>query len=357
MDITTTQMIALLRCSLNGHNPEPLPCSTEEWEKLYWLARKHGVVTMINDIIEKLPPDRQPQGDIALSWPLSADRTRYHYARQAEVLEKLRQKASAQGLRILVLKGIGLSRLYPVPSSRACGDIDLLFLPLSRQSFDAGNRLLGINDNKVHGKHTETIIDGVPVENHLTFLDLNYASQKSAEQYIRSSLSDVTSEGFLPPMADMVYLLMHTVSHFTAQFKLPLRNILDWGMFLQANRKVLSPQECHHVMRQIGMTDAFNMLTQMAGEFIGTDLSDFISKPIRRRDADRMRGLILDKKHIEYIPKGLSPIQRFMTRISRNNHNRWLYRYLPSSRRERIKKNYRHLIRKIKHRRKIDTNH
>ena len=99
MDITTQQMLSLLRSSLNATQPNLLPANDGEWEKLFWLARKHGVVTMINDAIEQLPPQQQPQGDIALSWTLSAERTHYHYKHQAEVLDAIRGRADADNLR------------------------------------------------------------------------------------------------------------------------------------------------------------------------------------------------------------------------------------------------------------------
>ena len=342
MDHITSLMLALLRGSLNNTPPDQLPTTTDEWAQVYWLARKHGVVTMINDVIERLPEEQQPQGDIALSWSLSAERTRYHYEHQSQVLDTLRSNAADQGLKVLVLKGLSLSRYYPVPSSRACGDIDIAFLPLTRDNFQRGNTLLGIPDGKIHGKHTETTVEGVPVENHLQFLDLNYKSQIRAEQYIKDSLDLVTDEGFLPPMADMVYLLMHTICHITAKFKLPLRNIIDWGMFLKGNQQMLDPAECHRLIRRIGMEPAFNMLTYLAAEFTGTDLSRYIRGRLPRRDIERMRMLMLQKDYREPLPKGLKPFQLFVLRFRRNRQSRWLYRYLPSTFVERTRNNLKH---------------
>ena len=346
MDITTQQMLSLLRSSLNGTSPDLLPTTEGEWEKLFWLARKHGVVTMINDAIEQLPPNRQPQGDIALSWTLSAERTRYHYNHQAEVLGAIRSRADAEGMRLGLIKGMSLSRYYPTPCSRACGDIDIFFLPLSWQNYERGNALFGSPDAALDGKHAEFSVDGVQVENHLHFLDLNYRSQRRAERYIVASLQDITPEGYLSPMGNFVYLLMHTVCHLTAKYKLPLRNILDWGIFLKAHSEVLNPTDCHRVMRRIGMVPAYNMLTFLAGEFIGTDLGKFILDPIRQNDVDRMRELILDKKYLDHVPTGLNPVQRFRVRWQRNRERRWLYRYLPSTAIERVCGNLAHLVTK-----------
>lgn len=332
MDSTTRNMLALLRASLNNSTPDITSLDTDEWERIFWLARKHGVVTMINDAIELLPPEQQPQGDIALSWTLSAERTRYHFNHQQQVLHLIDQKAKAENLPYILLKGMSLARLYPHPDSRPCGDIDICF----PNNYERGNTLLGCPDAQIVGKHAETEIDGVTIENHLQLLDLHYRSQRRAEQYIWNAINHSTDGHFLSPMSNMVYLLMHTVSHLTAKYKLPLRNILDWGIFLRANRNTLNPTECHKVLHHIGMVDAFELLTHIAAEFIGDNLSMFILSPLRQDDVERMRELILTKKYLDPVPKGLPLPKYILARMRRNRHRRWLYRYLPSSRPERI---------------------
>ena len=108
METTTQNMLTLLHISLSGKKPDIPVFSYKEWEDIYWLARKHGVVTMINDAIEMLPPDHQPQGDIALSWTLSAERTRYHFNHQAEVLQRIDSKAQAEKALELKCNSLGL---------------------------------------------------------------------------------------------------------------------------------------------------------------------------------------------------------------------------------------------------------
>lgn len=341
MDKTIDLLLHLLRCSLNSTMPDPsLQISEEEWTSLFWLARKHGVVTMINDVIEQMPPAQRPQGDIALSWALSADRTHYHYARQQKVLDKITLQAKEEGLDIILIKGMTLSKLYPHPNSRSCGDIDIYF----PSNYQKGNLLLGAPDAMVDGKHSEMAVDGVTVENHLHFLDLHYRSQKRAEAYILQSLPQASPDGELPPMANMVYLLMHTVSHLTAKIKLPLRNVVDWGMFLNAYKEQLSPSECHKVLRHIGMVDAFNLLTQLAAEFIGADLSAYIIGTVRQDDAKRMREMILNKSYMESRPKISNPITYLKVRLQRHRQRRWLYRYLPANAFERTFSRIKHLF-------------
>lgn len=328
---TTALMLHILQCSLNGESPTLPQLTSEDWTKLYWLARKHGVVTILYDVISQLPAEQQPTGDTSLSWPLSAERTRYHFHRQEKVLESIRRKAAEENIPLVIVKGMGLAKLYPNPSSRACGDIDLFF----PHNYAKGNAILGCPDAKLDGKHAEMAVDGVTVENHLRFLDKHYLSQRRAERFIQRHIDNISPDGDLPPMANLVYLLMHTVSHLTAKIKLPLRNFLDWGIFIRANQAQLDPAECHRVMRRIGMNDAFNMLTLLAGEFIGTDLSHYVDKKINPDDVNRMRQMILTKGYMPPLDRSLPLFKRISTRISRNKERRWLYRYLPSNTFER----------------------
>ncbi len=333
MEQTTELMLQLLRASLNGSTPNLPPLPYSEWERIYWLSRKHGVVTMVFDAIERLPEEEKPHGDIALSWELSAERTRYHFAHQAQVLEAIKKKASEIGIPLILIKGMTLAKLYPRPDSRACGDIDIYF----PNNYQKGNHLLGNPEAGLDGKHAEVVIDGVTVENHLHFLDLNYRSQRKAEQYIIGSLHQATPDGELCPMANMVYLLMHTVCHLTAKYKLPLRNVIDWGIFLRAHQSQLDPAECHRLMRKINMEPAFNALTYLASELVVTDISQYIQKEkLRMEDMTKLRDMILDQSFVPPVPKEFKRLKRIIARYKRNRQRRWLYRYLPSSASERL---------------------
>lgn len=342
---TMDVMFLLLKASLQ----EAEPCLEQDvdWLRLFGVARRHGVVTLLYDAILRLPPERRPQGDTALSWALSAERTRHHFAHQAEVLRTLAQRARAAGLPLLIVKGMDLAKLYPVPDSRACGDIDVYFF----DRYDEGNALLGDAGARLDGKHAEVTVDGVTVENHLTLLDQAFRRQRRAEQYIVSTLPQATQDAegvyHLAPTGAMVYLLMHTVSHLTGKYKMPLRNLLDWGLFLDAHRAELSPVECRRVVRRLGMTDAFDMLTALAGEFTGCCLDDYVAGRVRGKDLRRMRRLTVERDYLPHVPEELAFFEQLRLRLRRHRQRRWLYRYLPVTPAERMSNIFRQQWRKM----------
>ncbi len=341
MDTEIQIMIELVRSSLNGGTPALVPGDEEGWKRLFHLSRKHGVVTIVNDAIERLPEEQKPKGDIALSWALSADRTREIYSRQETVLKHIQAKSAAAGLRVIVLKGLSLSRLYPTPSSRACGDIDLYF----PGAYEEGNRLFAGGEKQLVGKHSEFEVEGVTVENHLHFLDLHYRSQRRAEEYIRTAAESSGCGSELPPYAGMMFLLMHTISHITATDKLALRNVIDWGLYLEKHEDELSPAECRRLMEHIGMTASFDLLTQLAGDITGADLSRYIVRKVRQRDYERMRRLILTKSYSEHVPKNLPIAETLKIKVGRYRQRRWLYRYLPATTSERRVATFKQVLR------------
>lgn len=342
MTQTTDLLLYLLRCSLNGSRPHIAPLPADGWKQLFDLAHAHGVVALTNDAIERLPEEQRPQGNIAFSWALSAERTRHHFARQQRLLASLRRQAEEAGIPMVVIKGMSLARLYPRPDSRACGDIDIYF----PGNYQQGNALLGCPQAEIDGKHAHAEIDGIPIENHLHFLDLHYTSQRRAERYIVRSLRKPFAGNELPTMANMVYLLMHTVCHLTAKDKVTLRNILDWGLFLREHQKELSPAECRRVMRHIHMEPAFNILTALAADFVGADLSAFVDRDnLRPDDVERMRHLLLQRHYLPPVPPELRHFKRLLARYRRNRQRRWLYRYLPSNALERTCNNIINLFR------------
>lgn len=94
------------------------------------MAADQGVCAVIGDGMERLPEELRPPRELRLRWALTAERQEKRYRRQQEKAAKMAAVFAENGIRLLLLKGLGLSRNYPVPAHRECGDIDIyLFGP------------------------------------------------------------------------------------------------------------------------------------------------------------------------------------------------------------------------------------
>lgn len=102
---------------------------------------------------------------------MTAERQEKRYRRQQEKTAKMAAAFAENGIRMLVLKGLGLSRDYPVPAHRECGDIDIYLFGAS----DEGDRLLlqmGAQPYFDVPKHSSHTWDGILIENHRTILNV-----------------------------------------------------------------------------------------------------------------------------------------------------------------------------------------
>ena len=112
------------------------------WERIYRMAADHGLSAVVWDGICRLPAAQQPPRETRIRWALSAEKLEERYRHQQQTASKLAARFSEEGLRMLLLKGLGLSRDYPLPEHRECGDIDIYLYGQS----DKGDRVLHEGD-------------------------------------------------------------------------------------------------------------------------------------------------------------------------------------------------------------------
>ena len=113
-------LISLGRADSFEKDPTP-----EVWDVLFNMARLQSMVGVLYDGVVKLPEHQRPPQEIMDKWRKLADMTADIYRRHQERIGELEPVLERAGLRGCILKGTGLSRLYPVAERRLCGDIDL----------------------------------------------------------------------------------------------------------------------------------------------------------------------------------------------------------------------------------------
>ena len=89
------------------------------WERIYRMAADHGLSAVVWDGIRRLPTAEPPPRETRIRWALSAEKLEERYRHQQQTASKLAARFSEEGLRMLLLKGLGLSRDTP---SRSTGN-------------------------------------------------------------------------------------------------------------------------------------------------------------------------------------------------------------------------------------------
>ena len=230
-------------------------------QKIYQITSAHGIAAVAWDYIQRKDADEKLALDLQslskadqIRWMVTVEQVERKYEHQKSVIAKLAKFFAQHGIKMMILKGYGLSLNYPVPNHRQCSDIDI-WLFEEKCAEDGSVERYGVQqkaDKLLHehynipideGKHHHTVfyIDGVMVENHYDFLNIHaHCSNRDIEDRLwkltRQPMEVVEVDGaevYLPsPDFHALFILRHSASHFAAE-RISLRHLLDWKFFVE----------------------------------------------------------------------------------------------------------------------------
>lgn len=255
-------LFSLLKTSLCFSNREAFSVIPKDidWSSLVNLAARQGVLCVARDGLVQMPGISRK---LLIRWELSVQKLEARNRKQREVIKELVALFKENGIEMLLLKGIGLSELYPDPYHRECGDIDFFLFG----DYEKGNKViedLGIEVEKEGSKHSKFYFKGVPVENHKTFLNVECTqTDKNLEKYLHETLTEqgydtIIIEGVQVriPVPDFtaIFLTRHNITHFLAS-GLVLRHFCDLALFFEKNRERIDFVSFEKIMREEGQYD------------------------------------------------------------------------------------------------------
>ena len=290
-------MLEFVRAAVLERDPI-IPRGAEiDWGKLMDMSAEHGLLALVWDGICKLPQELQPPRQQRINWGLSAQETYKTFDSQVKVLKKIINTCEMSGMRLLLLKGLGLSSLYPRPQARLCSDIDIFLF----DDYEKGNQIWNSYLVKEIGKHSTIYLDGIMIENHNNFLEPNTIQKRKIIRYIKSSLSDVirTDGGYyvLPIMTNLVFLTFHTLKHFQEGLTIPIRNIVDFALFLNNNSDSINSTECSRILKDLNLIKGFELLRYFSKLILQFDFEDYHFYTIPESDRAIFEQTLLIEKH------------------------------------------------------------
>lgn len=195
------------------------------WHGMFRLAAAHGVAGVVWPVVGRLSGAAAPPREVRLAWACHVQQLEKRWLAQRDAVVRLAALSREEGLPMLLLKGYGLSRLYPVPALRPCGDVDVWFFGRRREADRCLAERFGPPERAFDGHHTTFRIGRVAVENHACFFDpRTHASNVRLEPLLeRLAVSgpaavDVGGERVLLPSPQFgaLHLLRHAAVHFAA---------------------------------------------------------------------------------------------------------------------------------------------
>lgn len=274
-------LFALLRTAIWQRQPETElfdGIDARQWQRVYSLAVRQGVLAVAFDGISRLPKELHPSFDIKIQWGYNAEFATEKYRCQYTAALDLGRIFADNGIRMMLLKGIGMSLYYPNPSHRQFGDIDIYLF----DKFDEGNeviRRLGIKVDGSYYRHYEFPFKKFNVENHRYFVETHINRTNGyIEQELEKTLDNVRNnselENIVLPSADFnaLFLARHASWHF-ARESICLRDLCDWALFLHNEIDDIDIDAYMHRLRESGLEKFVSILTDICRDKLGLDVS------------------------------------------------------------------------------------
>ena len=249
-----------------------------DWSSIYALAAEQGLSAIIIDGIEKLPEQLRPPKSLTLQWIGEVLQSYEHrYPDYEKAIGELAGFYRTQGIKLMILKGYGLSLNYPKPNHRPCGDIDTWNFGKQQEADELLTKELGINVDTNEHHHTVFYWKNYMVENHYDMLITSAVRTNSQLEPILkelamddSSFVEINGERVYLPSANFnaLFLLRHMLMHFVA-CGINLRNILDWAFFWEKEGEKVDTAWLKGIVEQYHMDAFFNIVNAICVDDLG----------------------------------------------------------------------------------------
>ena len=260
-----------------------------DWDACYQFAKRQTLVGVLFDGIQRLPKELAPARPLLLRWLSDSESIRRRNMRMDRASVYIYNKVCAAGFRCCILKGQGNALLYPHPSSRTPGDVDvwvmanreeLRHIALSLTEGDGSSLQESLN-------HIGLTVHGVSVELHSTPALLNSPLYNSRLQKWlkrnadlqcsnRIALPNNAGEVAVPTLSfNIIYQLCHLFHHCFYE-GVGLRQIVDY-YFVLKNTDISGNTDRDEVLLNTDytdFTDRFSGNTDEGCFLLNTDCTD-----------------------------------------------------------------------------------
>lgn len=271
-------LLNLIKIALGKSTKCTLP-NTLEWNILFDMSMKQCVPSVVLDGLNRSLASEPCQDDKGigkrdkLKWLSMVLNMERQYTIHESIIAELAAFYREAGYQMMLLKGYGLSKYWPIPYHRPTGDIDIYLMHLnsegkekSRPAWECADKLMtekfGILVDKSHHHHSVFTYKGIMVENHFDFVNVH---SHNSNRWIENEFKTLALKGneeftfdngakllFPSPLLNCLFIARHNAIHFAAEH-LNLRQLLDWALFVEKRHKDIDWNYFWNIAKKMGM--------------------------------------------------------------------------------------------------------
>lgn len=323
---------ALVRQGI-GHESSVLSQEID-WTAIKALADKQGLTAIVLDGINEVLKSNSQLSSLNSQFKLSwFGEVMQNYDGWYPVYEKAIGRLAAfynqHGYKMMVLKGYACSLDWPKPEHRPCGDIDIWQFGKQKEADAVLTKEKGVKIDTTHHHHTVFEWDGFSVENYYDFINVHHHKSNVEFEKILKHLGEDDSytvevkgeKVYLPsPNLHALFLLKHLMMHFASE-GIMLRQVVDWGFFVEKHGKDVDWDYVLDVLDEFGMHQMFNIINAICVGDLGFDVAYFPTVQFDPKLKDRVLKEILAPKYSASVPKNI--FSRVAFKLRRWRDNEW----------------------------------
>lgn len=283
----TELLLSLIRCGIGKQKSLPHTPTSEEWESLFHTACQQAIMGIAFAGVEAIPQEQQPPRRVLLNWYQATEAIKQKNIELNKKTIAVSQKFKQCGFRNCILKGQGISQLYPNPQLRTPGDIDIWLEGDDKEILHFAKARIPNPVFTYH--HVEfPIAKGLDIEIHYRPSWMyNPFANKKLQQFFAQKAKEQFSHTVETPQGtfnaptntfNRVYILQHIYHHFFFE-GIGIKQILDY--YFVTLQKITPEEKTEFIqtIRQLGITRFAAALTYAMQHMFSLDDSHVIIPP------------------------------------------------------------------------------
>lgn len=253
-------LLNLCQCYLNDETP--VIKNGIDWNRFYRLAKGHNLIGICHCVFNKNKLLSVPENIRQLFMDKFFDLV-YIYEQQSAALNDIRDCFTKAEIPFVAFKGSVIRNLYPVPESRAMGDIDLLINEADSTSAKKALEMEGFSCSSFNGTVYDYKRNNVVLELH-TKIITEFGKNAFSDVFDNTVLqNDILT---LDDSYHFAYLIAHTANHLKYTGA-GIRFIIDLAVMIK--NKNINFQKVFSILDKIGLTAFGEVIISVCFQWFG----------------------------------------------------------------------------------------